>query len=110
MARKAFFNLLDATVGEESQMEILKHLGGHLDEFCEFRGLRSRVAGRKKFVEFKLIVPEDIPFLKGYKTVERIEQEIQENIPDCEVQITMQPCARDCEFVRNNEPCPYTSE
>ncbi len=48
LAKNSFFNLLDASVEEDSQMEILKQLGRHIHRYCEFRDLKTRTAGRKK--------------------------------------------------------------
>jgi cation diffusion facilitator family transporter len=107
LARSSFFKLLDASMEEDSQMEILKQLGRHIDRFCEFRDLKTRVAGRKKFIEFKLVVPEDISFKKGHETVSLLEEDIKNNIPNCEVLIKMKPCKKDCEFTKKQEKCPY---
>ncbi|MBD3379082.1 MAG: cation diffusion facilitator family transporter [Candidatus Omnitrophica bacterium] len=107
LAKKSFFNLLDASVEESSQMEILKQLSKHLDRFCEFRDLRTRTSGRKKFVEFKLVVPEDISFREGHKTVRVLENDIKTHIPDSEVSIKMVPCEKDCSFSAKGLRCPY---
>ena len=107
LAKSAFFNLLDASVEEDSQMEILKQLGRHIAHYCEFRDLKTRTAGRKKFVEFKLIVPEDVSFKRGHDIVSFIEQDIKENIPGCEVLVKMEPCKKDCEHLKSDGKCPY---
>jgi cation diffusion facilitator family transporter len=107
LAKSSFFKLLDSSVEEDSQMEILKQLSRHIDSFCEFSDLRTRVAGRKKFVEFKLVVPQDISFKKGHKMVTDLEDDIKSGIPNCEVLVKMQPCKKDCEFTANGGKCPY---
>lgn len=107
LGKNSFFNLLDASVEEDSQMEILKQISKHMKNFCEFKDLKTRTAGRNKFVEFKLIVPEDISFKKGSQIVEDIENEIRSNITDCSVLIKMEPCKKDCQYAKNGTPCPY---
>lgn len=107
LAKGAFFHLLDASVEEDSQMEILKQLGRHIGHYCEFRDLKTRTAGRKKFVEFKLVVPEGVSFKRGHDIVSFIEQDIKENIPGCEVLVKMEPCKKDCEYDKAGEECPY---
>ncbi len=107
LAKNSFFKLLDATIEEDSQMEVLKQLNKHIDKYCEFRELKTRTAGRKKFIEFKIIVPEDISFRKGHEIVSLIEDDIRTNIHFCEVTIKLQPCDKDCEFSRKGETCPY---
>ena len=107
LAKSAFFHLLDASVEEGSQMEILKQLGKYINEYCEFTDLRTRSAGRDKFIEFKLVVPEDISFKKGHEMVSQLEGEIKDSISNCEVLIKMEPCKKDCEYVKKDEKCPY---
>ncbi len=107
LAKISFFKLLDASVEEDSQMEIIKQLTRHIDQYCEFRDLKTRTAGRKKFVECKLVVPEEIPFKKGHKVVHLIEKDITACIPGCEVIIKMEPCKKDCAFSVNEQRCPY---
>lgn len=107
IAKGSFFNLLDASVEEDSQLEILKPLGKYIQRYCEFRDLRTRTAGRNKFVEFKLIVPEDISFRAGHELVSILENEIKSAIQNCEVMIKMEPCQKDCETAQRGEKCPY---
>jgi cation diffusion facilitator family transporter len=107
LARKSFFQLLDASVEEESQMEILKQLSRYLNRFCEFKDLKTRSSGRNKFVEFKLVVPEEISFRQGHEIVTFLESGIKSNIPNCEVNIRLEPCKRDCEYAEKGENCPY---
>lgn len=107
LAKGAFFKLLDTSVEEDSQMEILKQLTRHMGEFCEFRNLRTRTAGRHKFVEFNLIVPETISFKEGYKTISELERDIKASIPSSEVMIKMSPCNMDCDYVKKGQKCPY---
>ena len=107
LARNSFFKLLDSSVEEDSQMTILKQLSKYMDKFCEFKGLKTRTSGRRKFIEFKIIVPEDISFRKGHEIVNSLEREISANIPESEVSIKMEPCSRDCEFGRKGQKCPY---
>ena len=106
-AKSSFFKLLDASVEESSQMEIVKQFVSHFDKFCEFKDLKTRTAGRKKFIEFKLIFPEDISLKKGFQMVSHLERDIKSSIPECEVLIKMEPCEKKCEFVLKGAKCPY---
>jgi len=107
LAKNSFFKLLDVSVEEESQMEILKQLSAHMSRYCEFKDIKSRTAGRKKFVECKIIVPESISLKKGYEIVRLLEKDIKAGIHNCEVRIKMEPCKQDCEYARKGENCPY---
>ncbi|MEA3489165.1 MAG: cation diffusion facilitator family transporter [Candidatus Omnitrophota bacterium] len=107
LAKRSFFKLLDASVEEDSQIEILKQLSNHINDYCEFKELKTRTAGRKKFVEFSLIVPENITFRRGHEIRNTLERDIKAGIPNCEVVIKMEPCSEDCEYVRKRRKCPY---
>ena len=107
LAKNAFFKLLDASVEEDSQMGILKQLSRHIGRYCEFRDIKTRTSGRKKFVELKLIVPSEISFKKGHQIVSKLEKDISSEIPHSEVLIRMEPCKMDCKFIKKGEKCPY---
>lgn len=110
LAKKSFFNLLDASVGEDSRIEILKHLSQYIHKYCEFRDLRTRTAGRNKFVEFKLVMPEDISVREGARISHLLEKDIKAGVPHSEVLVKIEPCDKDCEFYKKGEPCPYVEK
>ncbi|MFH1877947.1 MAG: cation diffusion facilitator family transporter [Candidatus Omnitrophota bacterium] len=107
LAKNSFFKLLDSSVEEDSQIEILKQLSRHSDKYCEFQDLKTRSSGRNKFIEFKLIVPEDISFKNGHHIVSGLEHDIRKSIQNCDVLIKMEPCKKDCEYSKKNSACPY---
>ncbi|MDD5634437.1 MAG: cation diffusion facilitator family transporter, partial [Candidatus Omnitrophica bacterium] len=110
LAKGSFFKLLDASAGETSQMEILKQLGKHINKYCEFKDIRTRTSGRKKFIGLKLVVPSTLSVRKGHEVISHIEKDILESIPDCEVLIKMEPCNRDCEHAKRQMACPYAEK
>jgi len=107
IARASFFKLLDASIEEDSQLEILKPLAKFIHKYCEFKDLKSRTSGRNKFIEMKVVVPEDISLRRGYDIVSSLENEIKKRIGNCEVMVKMEPCMKDCEYIKNNKGCPY---
>jgi len=107
LAKTSFFKLLDASMEEGSQIEILKQLSRHIESFCEFNNLKTRTAGRRKFVEFELTIPEDISFRKAHEIVGGLEDDIKEGIDNCEVSIKIIPCDKNCEFIKKGMNCPY---
>lgn len=107
LVKRAFLNLLDASIEEESKMDVIKVLCRHFDRFCAFADLRTRSAGRKQFVEVKLVLPEHIPFRHGHEIAHDMERDILETVPDAEVLIKISPCQRDCAFSNPETQCPY---
>jgi len=107
LARQAFVNLLDVSIEEPSKMETVIRLAQHAECYCNFKDLKTRTAGHKKFIELKLIMPKDMPFSKAYEIVSRIERDIAEGVPDSEVTVTMVPCSKNCGLIQDNKFCPY---
>ncbi len=110
LAKSSFYKLLDSSVEETSQFEIYKQLGRFIDKYCEFKDLRTRTSGRKRFIELCLVVPDDITVEEGYKGVKSLNEGIRESIPDSEVLVAMEPCKKDCQYAKNGETCPYKEE
>ena len=107
LAKSSFFKLLDASMGEDSQIEVLKQLNAYISSYCEFKDLKTRTAGREKFIEFKLVIPQDVSLKDGYDMVTYLENDIRSAITNSDVVIKMEPCERDCMFAEKGENCPY---
>ncbi len=110
LAKQAFVNLLDISIEEPSKMEAVVRLAKHADYYCNFKDIKTRTAGHKKFVEMKIIMPKDMPFSRAHDVVSKIEKDIASGIPDSEVTLTMIPCSKDCGLVQDNKPCPYYAD
>ncbi len=108
LAVHAFYTLLDASLEEPGKMEVMKHLIFHMDKYCDLKDLKTRVAGAKKFIECKLVMPGDMALRKGHEKVSVIERDMKNNIANSEVLIKLVPCAKDCELIRRGGRCPYT--
>jgi len=107
MARHAFLALLDASLEEHSKMEVLKQLGKYLGQCCEFRDIRSRHSGRKKFVECGLVLPRRMPFPEAHRIASEIEKDLRNNIRGCEATVRIIPCDEHCVFRPLPDRCPY---
>lgn len=109
LMKQAFVNLLDASIEEPSKMEAVVRLAQHADYYCNFKDIRTRTAGHKKFIEMKLIMPKDMSFARAHELIKKIEKDIAEGVPNSEVSIAMVPCAKDCGLLEEGKPCPYLS-
>ncbi|MDD4956303.1 MAG: cation diffusion facilitator family transporter [Candidatus Omnitrophica bacterium] len=107
LAKKAFINLLDASIEEPSKMETVVRLARNAEHFCNFRDLRTRTAGHKKFIEMKLIMPKEMPFARAHEITRVIEEDIAEGISGSEVSIKAVPCSMDCGIIADGGQCPY---
>ncbi len=107
LLKEAFMKLLDASMEESGQMDVVKVLARHMDKYCNFKDLKTRTAGRKRFIDLHIIMPEHIPLKKGHSVISDIKKDIDLLIAESEVTIRMEPCGKDCSFVRENKKCPY---
>ncbi|HLZ19332.1 MAG TPA: cation diffusion facilitator family transporter [Smithellaceae bacterium] len=107
LLKEAYMKLLDASIGETSQMDVIKALARHYDRYCDFKDIRTRSAGRRQFVDIHLVMPEHISVKHAHRIAGALKQDIASSIAESEVTVHILPCNRDCEFTRNNEPCPY---
>ena len=107
LAKHAFFKLLDASVEEKGKMAILQQIGKYMDQCCEFRDVRTRSAGRNNFVDMKLVLPKSLPFPDAYRLASDLERDLRENIPYCEANVNIVPCAEDCSLAKSSKKCPY---
>jgi cation diffusion facilitator family transporter len=108
LLKEAFLKLLDASIGEESQMEVLKALASHHEEYCDFKDIRTRSAGRKKFVDIHLIVPGHLSVKEVHEITSEIESDVSAAISESEVTMHIEPCSGNCAYRNSNRPCPYT--
>jgi cation diffusion facilitator family transporter len=106
LMRQAFLNLLDSSIEEPSKMETVVRLAHHAEHYCNFKDIRTRNAGHKKFIEMKLIMPRDMQFARAHDIVSRIEKDIAGAVVNSEVSIAMVPCAKDCGLLKEKKPCP----
>jgi cation diffusion facilitator family transporter len=107
LLKEAYMKLLDASIGEESQMDVIKALAHHFDHYCDFKNIRTRSAGRKQFVDIHLVMPDHISVKHAHRIVEVLKKDITAAIAESEVTVHIEPCDRNCAYVENNEACPY---
>ncbi len=107
LLKEAYMKLLDASIAEESQMDVIKALARHAENYCDFRNIRTRSAGRKQFVDIHLVMPEHISVKHAHRITSALKQDIASSISESEVTIHIEPCRKDCAYAKNNSPCPY---
>lgn len=108
LLREAFMKLLDASIEEAGQMDIMKALARHFGDYCDFRNIRTRTAGRKQFVDLTLVLPADLPVKTAHASAARLRQDLADSIPESEVTVHLEPCAGDCAYAADGRRgCPY---
>jgi cation diffusion facilitator family transporter len=107
LSRQAFFNLLDASISEHNKIDIIAQLGAHAESYCNFKDIKTRQSGLKKFVEMTVVLPRDLSFESAHAVALKMERAIRRNIKGSEVSVKIEPCGKDCALVADGQPCPY---
>jgi len=108
--KEAFMKLLDASIEEASQMDVIKALAKHYHRYCSFKDLRTRTAGRKKFVDIFLVIPQTITLKQAHNVSRLLKHDISSSLVDSEVHIHIEPCEKNCAYERQNKKCPYMQQ
>ena len=83
--------LLDRTLPEEENAQIVAVLLAHTTDDVMFHGLRTRSAGRYGFATFDALVPGSWSVRKAHDLVEVIETDIHAMAPELDLRIHIEP-------------------
>ena len=80
-------DLMDAALGETTQLQILNQLVRHIDDYERLHKVRSRRSGSHIFVEVFLELDPNLRMGEAQARIGRLRQAIAETIPGAEVSI-----------------------
>jgi len=80
-------DLMDAALGETTQLQILNQLVRHIDDYERLHKVRSRRSGSHIFVEIFLELDPNLRMGEAQTRIDRLRQAIAETIPGAEVSI-----------------------
>lgn len=83
-------DLLDKTIDEELQLEVVRALAEYFDEYEAFHGVRSRRSGNNIYIELFLEFNGEKKFSEIQDTINRIKNTLEKKIPRSSV--TIMPC------------------
>lgn len=95
-ARTAFNQLLDRTVDEEIQFNLLSVVAENINRFCEFKAMHTRQSGKDLFIELDVIMPFDYSIEQKYELEKTIQKSIKEKYPNSIPRLYVIPCNREC--------------
>ncbi|WP_163268830.1 cation diffusion facilitator family transporter [Chelativorans alearense] len=83
--------LMDVAVDPAELAEIERLVRANSDGALEFHDLKTREAGRARFIEFHLVVPSDMTVERAHQICDRIEDVLEEELPGARVTIHVEP-------------------
>jgi cation diffusion facilitator family transporter len=100
LTREASKGLVDEHLPEGEESKIKCVLAQYSKSFVAYRALRTRKSGAERFVDLVLIVKADMPIINAHQLCDKIEEEIELNLPNTNVLIHIEPC-------RMGDSCPH---
>ncbi len=103
--REAFRQLLDRTLPDEMQYEILAIIAQNYRHMCEFKSVHTRQSGKDIFIEIDLVMPFDYTLDQLYALEANILSELRERFPTAIPRVYVMPCDRSC-VTASGSTCP----
>lgn len=94
---EAFRQLLDRTLPDEMQYEILAVIADNHTRMCEFKSVHTRQSGKDIFIEIDLVMPYDYSLERLYTLEDDILKGLHSKFPTAIPRVYVMPCDRSCE-------------
>jgi len=94
LTKEAFMPLIDASLPQPEQAIITRILARYAADYLEFHALRTRRSGAERHIDLHLVVPKHNSVETVHELCDRIEEEINEQLPGTHVLIHAEPCGR----------------
>ncbi len=104
-SKNAINQLLDRTLPENIQFELLGVIAENMHNFCEFKRIHTRQSGKDIFIELDVIMPYDYTLEQAYLAEKEIEKSFKKIYPTSIPRLYATPCIRDC-HVNDKVNCP----
>lgn len=95
--RKSFGGLIDVKLPEAEVNIIRAAIMEHIGELVDFHALRTRKAGRQRYVDLHLVMPRNISIEKAHQMCDHLEKDIKSKLQHASVVIHVEPCDEKCE-------------
>jgi len=93
--RDAITNLMDTKLPANEETAIRQAIENRSD-INNYHALRTRKAGRQRYVQLHIVVPHDKTVEEGHRIAEETEDDIRALFPHAAVTIHVEPCTPDC--------------
>jgi cation diffusion facilitator family transporter len=91
LIRRSFDGLMDRALPKEEQAAVRGAIEKHLGLNMAYHALRTRRAGRRRFVDFHLLVPGRLTVQQAHTLTGQIEESVRGALPEVEVTVHIEP-------------------
>jgi cation diffusion facilitator family transporter len=97
VTRKSFGGLVDTRLPQQEENEIKAAITEHGCQIGGFHDLRTRQAGRQRYVELHLVMPRNASVDITHRICDNLEQDIEKRLPNTSITIHVEPGDIDCD-------------
>lgn len=94
--RKSFGGLIDVRLPDDEEKIVRAAILEHVGELVNFHALRTRKAGRQRYIDLHLVMPAHISLEKAHEMCDHLEQDIGGKLKSASLTIHVEPCKEDC--------------
>jgi cation diffusion facilitator family transporter len=91
LIRRSFDGLMDHALPPQEQAAVRSAIERHLGPDMDYHALRTRQAGRRRFVDFHLLVPGRLTVQQAHTLTGTIEESVRGVLPELEVTVHIEP-------------------
>lgn len=91
LIRRSFDGLMDHALPSQEQAAVRAAIERHLGPNMAYHALRTRKAGRRRFVDFHLLVPGQFSVQQAHTLTGAIEDSVRGALPELEVSVHIEP-------------------
>ena len=91
LVKRSFDGLMDHALDPDDQARLRDAIRTALPVGSTFHHLRTRLAGRRKFADFHLLVPGETPVRDAHVIAHEVEERVRAAVPDLELTIHVEP-------------------
>ncbi|HEY7315709.1 MAG TPA: cation diffusion facilitator family transporter [Gemmataceae bacterium] len=91
LIRRSFDGLMDHALPAAEQAAVRSAIERHLGTNMTYHALRTRQAGRRRFVDFHLLVPGKLTVQQAHTLTGKVEDAVRGTLPEMEVTVHIEP-------------------
>ena len=96
VCRSSVAGLMDTSLPADEEARVRAILVDHMEEVVEYHALRTRKAGRDRFVDLHLVLHRTLNVGQAHALCDHLEEHIREALPRTDITIHVEPCPLTC--------------
>ena len=97
---KSFGGLVDVKLPDAEERVIRECIMEYDGELVGFHGLRTRKAGRQRYIDLHIVMPKDASVEEAHRICDCLEVAMADRLRNTSVTIHVEPCDEKCDYCR----------